>query len=242
MGFLKYLGSVITGKIVKENQLVANHGIRICEKVRINTDPFLRAIVGSTAICTIGLLTSALFEIKKFKYKNGSQEPNPFYENLHRLNGETSYEMFKFVAGYFFALFFVKCFYFLRYEDVENVNEEQLKHSFFEIYEYSDEDKIIFNDLLEIVEKREENLEHEVNKHNYDEAIMLSQNMPPFDEGGVGIGAPEMRLYDYIFEKAYRMESPNLLWPSINFITFCISTYNATFPEAFVEMLHEYKK
>lgn len=224
MGFLKYLRSVI-----KRNQLVVDHGMRICEKVRINTAPFLRAIVESTAICTIGLLSDALLKIKKFKYKDGYQEPNPFYENLHGLNRETSYEMFKFAAGYFFALFLIRCFYFLRYEDVENVNEEQLKHSFFEIYEYSDKDKIIFNDLLEIVEKREENLEHEVYKHNY-------------DEGGVGIDAPEMWLYDYIFEKAYKMEPPDLLWPIINFNAFCISTYNATFPEAFVQMLHEYKK
>ena len=220
MGFLKYLGSVITGKVAKGNQLVGNHGVRICKKVKINTDPFLRAIVGSTAFCTVKLLTDVLFETKKFKYKDGTQEPNPFYENLHRLNGETSYEMFKIVAGYFFALFLVKCFYLLRYEDVENVNEEQLKHSFFEIYKYSDEDKTIFIDLLEIVEKREKNLEHGVG----------------------GMGAPEMRLYDYIFEQAYRMKSPNLVWPNINFFMFCTSIFSSMFPEGFVEVLHEYKK
>lgn len=241
MGFLKYFGSLLKGEIGKGNQLVGNHGVRICEKVKINTDPFLRAIVGCTSFCSVQLLIDVLFETKKFKYKDGTQESNPFYENLHRLNVETSYEMFKIVAGYFFALFLVKCFYFLRYEDVENVNEEQLKHSFFEIYEYSDEDKTIFVDLLEILEKRENNLEHEVYKHKY-EAIMSSQNMPPLDAEGVGIGAPEMRLYDYIFEQAYRMKSPNLLWQNMNFLILCASIFNSMFPEGFVEVLHEYKK
>jgi hypothetical protein len=95
MGFLGYIRDVMSGKIAKSNQLIGNHGVRICKKV--GEASLLGVLVGATAYCTTDFLVELLFgnTMKTFKYNDGSEEPNPFKENLGRLDETSSYEMFK---------------------------------------------------------------------------------------------------------------------------------------------------
>jgi len=86
MGFLGYIRDVMSGKISKSNQLIGNHGVRICKKV--DEASLLGVLVGATAYCTTDFLVELLFgnTMENFKYNDGSEEPNPFKENLGRLD------------------------------------------------------------------------------------------------------------------------------------------------------------
>lgn len=216
MGFLKYISKVVTGRMAKENQLVGNHCIRIMEKVKNTPDNFLKAIVNSTAICSYHVLIGLLFDRKKYQYDDGFKEFNPFSTNIDKISRETSYEMFKLIAGYFFGLFLVTCFYYLRYEDVKGTEEDQLKNNFLTIYEFDAEDKKFFDDLLEVMSK------------------MLSE-----DKGSV---TPEILLYDYIYKKSFGKAPPELLVHYLKFTALCDNLYSSIFPDGFVKMLHKYRE
>lgn len=147
MGFPGYLRDLLSGKIAKSNRLIGNHAVRISGKVKDDVTSLLSVIVGGTAYCTTDFLVELLFEVKKFKYADGTEEPNPFKEYLDRLNEKSSYEMFKLVAGNFFAALLAKD---LLPSDKAPLGISELKDQFLNIYEYDSEDKEIFTELLKL--------------------------------------------------------------------------------------------
>jgi len=152
MGFLKCLKDVASGRIARSNRLIGNHGVRICEKLEIHANPLLEALIGGTAVCTIEFLEVVLFDVKDFKYKDGTEEPNPFKENIKQLNEKTSYEMFKLVAGNYLVRL-IGGEYLDIVEDLIDI--PKLKKEFLNIYEYNEGDTKIFNELLELAQKDE---------------------------------------------------------------------------------------
>ena len=238
MSFLKHFRRVVTGKIAKENQLVGNHGVRICEKIKKDDNPVVRAIVDTTVVCAVDLLTDLLFKTKDFTYNDGRKEPNPFAGNLNLLNRETSYDQLKFVAGYFFALFITEVFDAFKNKYSENADDAKLVNYVLELYEYREEDKIFFRELLDLVRKR---------KHNedigaYDLSKLHHSLKTEGKEEGVGRYAPEMKLYDHIFEKAYRIDPPQLGYQMMNFSIQCEIASHNIFPDGFWEVFSKYEQ
>ena len=184
MSFLKRLVDVMSGKIARSNTLIGNHGVRISDKVK-NDSSLLGIIVRSTAYCTTDFLVNLLFEslMEDFKYDNGDIELNPFKEFMNNLDRFRSYEMFKLVAGNLLAGIFANG---LLSDDDVRINIPELRNQFFDIYEYNDEDKEIFFELLKLG-----------------------------NDGGHP--TPETRVYDYIFERAYKIDPPNYVSQMINF-------------------------
>lgn len=152
MGFLKRLKDVASGRIARSNRIIGNHGVRICEKLETHANPLLEALIGGTAVCTIEFLEAVLFDVKDFKYKNGTEEPNPFKENIKQLDEKNSYEMFKLVAGNYLARL-IGGEYLDSVEDFIDI--PKLKKEFLNIYEYNEEDTKIFNELIELAQKDE---------------------------------------------------------------------------------------
>lgn len=178
MGFLKRLKDVASGRIARSNQIIGNHGVRICEKLQTHANPLIEALVGGTAVCTIELLEAVLFDVKDFRYKDGTEERNPFKENMGQLNEKNSYEMFKFVAGGYLALL-VKGGYLDSVNDLIDI--PQLKREFLNIYEYTEEDIKIFNELVELAQKDERpSLEFRLYGHIFEKAYNIPFPEAPF--------------------------------------------------------------
>jgi len=150
MGFLKRLKDAASGRIAKSNRIIGNHGVRICEKLETHANPLLEALVEGTAVCTIEFLESVLFDVRDFKYKDRSEETNPFKENIKQLDVKNSYEMFKLVAGGYLA-HLIGGGYFDSVKDLIDI--PQLKREFLNIYEYNQEDIKIFNEFVELAQK-----------------------------------------------------------------------------------------
>jgi len=129
MGFLKRLKDVASGRIARSNRIIGNHGVRICEKLETHANPLLEALVVGIATCTIQFLEAVLFDVKDFKYNDGTGEPNPFKENLDRLDEKSSYEMFKLVAGNFLIVLFAEG---LLRDDETRINIPELRDQFLE--------------------------------------------------------------------------------------------------------------
>ena len=108
------------------------------------------AIVNTTGVCAVNLLIDLLFKTKDFMYNDGRNEPNPFATSLNLLNKETSYDQFKFVAGYFFASFLTEVFDALKSKDTENADDVKLVNYVLELYEYSEDDTTPFRESLDL--------------------------------------------------------------------------------------------
>lgn len=208
MGFLKRLKDVASGRIARSNRIIGNHGLRICNKLETHANPLLEALVGGTAICTMELLEEVLFDVKDFKYKDGTEEPNPFKKNIKQLDEKNSYEMFKLVAGNFFARL-IGGKYIGRVEDLIDI--PKLKKEFLNIYEYNEEDTKIFNELLELVQKAER-------------------------------PSSELRLFDYIFERAYNIASPKALFHIMNFELLFMNSFTNIFLPGLVKLIEKENK
>lgn len=208
MGFLKYLRDLISGKIAKGNRLIGNHAVRICEQLETDDTSLLSVLVVGTAQCATEFLVELLFEVKKFKYDDGTEEPNPFKEYLDRLNEKSSYEMFKLVTGNFFASLLNADFL---TSDEAPVDISELRNQFFNIYEYNDEDSEIFYELLKLAQ-----------------------------EGGRP--SSEFRLYEYIFERAYNMEPPELVFQIMNFELMFKNSFGKIFLPGLQEALKTLNK
>jgi hypothetical protein len=218
MGFLGYIRDVMSGKIAKSNQLIGNHGLRICEKVEIDAS-LLGVIVGATAYYTTDFLVELLFGntlMERFKYNDGTEEPNPFKENLDRLDEKSSYEMFKLVAGNFLVGFFAEGF--LR-DDETRIIIPGLRDQFFNIYEYNDEDREIFYELLK-----------------------LAQNDLLGEGRQEGLPFQAFRLYEYIFKKAYKINPPEYPGQILKFIFICKERLIDVFVPGLVEAIKTVNK
>lgn len=190
MGFLGYLGDVISGKIAKGNRLIGNHAVRICEKLETDASFFAILVIG-TAQCATEFLVELLFEVKKFKYDDGTEEPNPFKENLDQLDEKSSYEMFKLVTGNLLVGLFAEGLF---CDDETRINIPELRNQFFNIYEYHDEDREIFYELLK-----------------------LAQNDLLGEGREKGRPFQAFRLYEYIFKRAYNINPPEFPVQIMNF-------------------------
>jgi len=209
------LKDVASGKIAKSNQLIGNHGVRICEKLGTHANPLLEALVGLTAMCTIEFLETVLFDVKDFEYKDGTQEPNPFKENLDRLDEKSSYEMFKLVAGYFFVGLFAEGL--LCGESMINIPE--LRNQFFNIYEFDDEDREIFYELLKLVKND-----------------LLEEGRKD------GLKIQALQLYEYIFKRAYNIKPPEFIFHMMNFGLIFKKMFSEVFVPALIEAMKEANK
>jgi hypothetical protein len=151
MGFLGYLSDVMSGKISRSNTLIGNHGLRISGKVK-NDSSLLGVLVGGTSYYTTDFLVGLLFEkrlMDNFKYTDGTEEPNPFKEYIGRLDEKGSYEMFKLVAGNLLVGIIVGG---LLSDNDTRIDIPELRNRFFTIYEYNDEDKEIYYELLRLAQ------------------------------------------------------------------------------------------
>ncbi len=212
MGFLGYIRDVMSGKISKSNQLIGNHGVRICKKV--DEASLLGVLVGATAYCTTDFLVELLFgnTMEKFKYNDGSEEPNPFKENLGRLDEKSSYEMFKLVAGSLLVGLFTEG---LLCDDETRINIPELRNQFFNIYEYNDEDREIFYELLK-----------------------LAQNdLLGLDAKEKGRPFQAFRLYEYIFKKAYNINPPEFPTQILHFMLISKKTFSEIFVPGLIEAM-----
>jgi hypothetical protein len=211
MGFLKRLKDVASGRIARSNRIIGNHGVRICEKLETHANPLLEALVRGTAVCTIQFLEAVLFDVKDFKYNDGTGEPNPFKENLDRLDGKSSYEMFKLVAGNFLIVLFAEG---LLRDDETGINIPELRDQFFNIYEYNDEDREIFYELLK-----------------------LAQNDLLGEGREQGLPRQRFRLYEYIFKRTYNINPPEYTSQILNFILLFKKTGNEIFIPELIEVM-----
>ena len=202
MGFLKRLKDVASGRIARSNRMIGNHGVRICEKLETHANPLLEALVRGTAVCTIEFLEAVLFDVKDFKHKDGTEERNPFKENIKQLNERNSYEMFKLVAGNYLARLIGRE-YLNNVEDLIDISE--LKKEFLNIYEYNEEDVKIFDELIELAQK---------------------DKRP----------SPELRLFDYIFERAYNIAPPEALFHIVNFELLFRNSFTKIFLPGLLEV------
>jgi hypothetical protein len=217
MGFMKRLKDIASGRIARNNQIIGNHGVRICEKLKTHANPLLEILVRETAICTIQFLEAALFDVEDFKYNDGTVEPNPFKENLDRLDAKSSYEMFKLVAGNFLIALFAEGIF---RDDETRIDIPELRDQFFNIYDYNDEDRQIFYELLK-----------------------LAQNDLLGDGKEKGLPYQGVQLYDYIFKRAYNINPPEYVYQLMNFTLHLKETGNKIFIPEFVEGIKElYKK
>lgn len=216
MRFLKRLKNVASGRIAKSNRIIGNHGIRICEKLETHANPGFEALIRKIAICTIQFLESVLFDVKDFKYKDGAEESNPFKEHLDRLDEKSSYEMFKLVAGNFLIVLFAQGF--LRDDDTR-INTPELRDQFFNIYEYNDEDREIFYELLK-----------------------LAQNDLLGEGREQGLPYQGFRLYEYIFKRAYNINPPQYAFQALNFMELLKKTGNEIFIPELTEVMKAVNK
>ena len=203
MGFLKRLKDTASGRILKTNLLIGNHAVRICKKLETIDNPLITALVYGASMCTIQFLESMFYEVKDFKYDDGTLELNPFKENMHLLIPDDSFVMFKSVAGNY-LIHFIAEEYFEGTKDFVNVSET--KRQFFTIYEYNDGDIQVFNEMFELAKK----------------------NQRP---------SAEMRLYDHIFEKAFKIKIPEALYMTIMFETLFLASFNETFLPGLLDAL-----
>lgn len=207
MGFIGRLKDVMSGKIAKSNALIGDHGLRIDAKVK--ADPsFMGILVGAITYCTTDFLTDFLFQSHtwdNYKYKNGDEEPNPFKKYIDHLDRNRSYEMFKLVAGNFFVGIISVG---LLSADERKIHIPELMDQFFTIFEYTDEDKEIFHELLKIAQ---------VGDNNY----------------------PEWILYDYIFQRAYRIAPPEYLFQKMNFVAVLRSWFGQIFLPGLSKLLNQ---
>ncbi|MBM4275640.1 MAG: hypothetical protein FJ134_14440 [Deltaproteobacteria bacterium] len=205
MGFLKRIKDIVSGKIAKSNKLIGNHGVRICDKVN-DVHSLLNGLVVGTAICSIDLLEAILFEVQDFKYKDGNIEANPFKSNIGRLNEKNSYEMFKLVAGNYLAQL-LGGGYFDNVQDFVDI--QQVKREFLDIYEYSDEDIKIFDELIDLGKEKDSQL-----------SIFY-------------------RLFCYIFERAYNIKPPETPFHIMNFAMLFIHSFNEAFLPGLLDVLKQ---
>lgn len=193
MGFLRRFKDIASGRVSKINHLFGNHAIRICEKLDNDTNENLRCIVIETSKCTIMLSEALLYDVENFRHDDGTIEFNPFKENMNRLNTTNAIVMFKLIAGNYLVRLIVGGY-------LERVQElvPQIKSQFFEIYEFTDDEIKIFNELEKLAETDERPL-------------------------------PELRLYDYILEKAYNIKAPELPYQMLNFENIFLAMFNEIF-------------
>jgi hypothetical protein len=217
MGFLGYLRDVMSGKIAKSNQLIGNHGVRICKKV--DEASLLGVLVGATAYCTTDFLVELLFgnTMEKFKYNHGSEEPNPFKENLGRLDEKSSYEMFKLVAGSLLVGLFAEG---LLCDDETKINIPELRNQFFNIYEYNDEDREIFYELLKLAQNDLLGLDAKEKDRPYQ----------------------AFRLYEYIFKRAYNINPPESPAQILYFMLMSKKTFSEIFVPGLIEAMKTVNK
>jgi len=203
MGFLGRLRDVISGKIARGNALVGNHGVRIADKLKTDSS-WIGFTLWTTNYCTTYFLTELLFSetpTENFKYSDGTEEHNPFKKRIDLLDEEGSYEMFKLLAGYFFAGLLAVG---LRPDDETRIYIPELKNRFFAIYEYNDKDKEIFCELLKLTQD-------------------------------ASASHPECRLYEYIFERAYKIDPPPYAYQMSYFMLSVKYTFNKSLVPALVE-------
>jgi hypothetical protein len=150
MGFLKRIKDVASGRVSKINYLFGNHAIRILGKLDNNSNRLLFCIVKNTSICTIEFLEFLLYDVKDFKYDDGTLEFNPFKQNINLLNKENSILMFNLVVSNYIAnLFSIDM-----PEDLEKMLPD-IRAQLFTIFGFNEEDKEIFIELYTLSRNNE---------------------------------------------------------------------------------------
>jgi len=149
MKFIKRFKDIVSGRIAKSNRLIGNHGQRICGKIG-DAPSFINALVVGAAMCSIEFLEAILFDVKDFKYNDGTKEANHFKKYIEQLDEKNSFEMFKLVAGNYLARFIGGGFF---EKITDAIDAVKITDQFLELYEFSDEDKKIFCDLVQLAKK-----------------------------------------------------------------------------------------
>lgn len=201
MSFFKKLKDNVSGRTSKINVLFGNHAIRISEKL-VNIDNILiYHLVYGTSMYALGFLDSIYYEIKKFKYKDGTIELNPFKANMDLLTPDNSITIFRWVVGNYLVHLIAEG----HLESIKNHMEiSEIKSQFFTIHEFDKDDIQVFDQMLELAKKDQR-------------------------------PSPEIRLYDYIFEKVYKIEIPE----DVYFMTLFEKSFIFSFNQLFLPELLE---
>ena len=196
---------ILSGRTRRSNRLIGDHALRICEKLKGIDSSFLAVLVAEISVSTAKFLDSMFFNVRNFKYDDGTIEVNPFRQNMDLLSPKDSFVAFKLVAGnYLVHLIAEKQ---IR-ESKDRAALSETKNQFFSLYEYDDEDIEIFNELLELITEYER-------------------------------PTPEIRLYERIFEKAFKIEAPEVLYHMMEFESRFVNSFNKSFLPHFLERLRK---
>lgn len=142
----KRLKDIVTGKVASENILIQNHLVNIVEKIRNSDDRVLFALINSLAGSTMHFLEH-MYGFNEQDAK--SYLKTPFREPVHKNVRESSYTVFKWVAGLFYSNMISDDLF------PEAVHTEDLQTKFFSIYDYDERDKRIFVELRELLNTRD---------------------------------------------------------------------------------------
>lgn len=199
------LKNILSGRVFKSNRLIQNHVVRVCNKIDNSDDSVLYSLISSTSFSTLFILEHFYFDVPDYKYNDGRVEKNPFKQHLDKLDEHNSYSIFKWCSGLFFSGMIINNLF----KNIP-VNVDTLRDSFFRIYEYNDEDKMIYFDLYN-----------------------LWMNYKNNNEGP----DPQVRLYDYIFEKGFKIQLTETLYFSMFFPGTFMLTFKDKFLNDFLELI-----
>lgn len=150
MGLFSYFRDAASGKIYKDNILLSDNAAKILKKVsNLPEDNFLRFFITAATASIHSCLHILILEDRG----EDDTKLNIFKEKAFQLTPEKTFEAFKFFIGYYLAAFLsnknnkelLKHFHF---------SEEKFKNEIFRTFNYSEEDKDIFNKLFK--ERQEE--------------------------------------------------------------------------------------
>jgi hypothetical protein len=200
---MERLKNIVSGRTTRSNRLIGDHALRICEKLEGIDSSFLAALAVEISESTAKFLDSVFFNVRNFKYDDGTIEVNPFRQNMDLLSPEDSFVVFKLVAGNYLV-------HLIAEEHVRGSKDRaclsETKNQFFSLYEYEDEDIEIFDELLELITTYER-------------------------------PTPEIRLYERIFERAFRIDAPQVLYHMLEFESLFMNSFNKSFLPHFLERL-----